>query len=195
MPSEIDKRSNASHPLHESEILEVLLDVSQSLYQYITIDALIVHIVNSIKGFLNVEAVSVILYDEKRDEFVFRWIDDERIGDASNLEEFRFPTDQGIAGRVFASGEPELIPDISKDPRHFKKIDDLTRCRTKAMVVVPLRKKEKTIGVLEVINKKTGAFSDRDVSLLSTVSPIMAMALENASAAHIAITTGSELHI
>ena len=48
------------------------------------------------------------------------------------------------------------------------------------MIAVPLPKKEKIIGVLEVLNKKRGAFGESDLNLLSTIAPIMAMALDNA---------------
>ena len=175
-----DQQDVRSTIIDESEMLDVLLNVSQSLYQHMDIDNLIVHIVGLIKRLLNAEAVSVILHDAYEDEFIFRWLEDERLGDAPNLKEFRFPTNQGIAGSVFSSGEPELILDIDKDPRHFKKIDDETECRTQSMIAVPLQKKEKTIGVLEALNKKSGTFNDKDLSLLSTIAPIMALALDNA---------------
>jgi Nif-specific regulatory protein len=48
------------------------------------------------------------------------------------------------------------------------------------MIAVPLQKKEKIIGVLEVLNKKNGVFDKSDLDLISTITPIMAMALDNA---------------
>ena len=125
-----DQRDSRSTIIDESEMLDVLLNVSQSLYLHMDINNLIVHIVGLIKRLLNAEAVSVILHDVYEDEFIFRWLEDERLGNEPNLKEFRFPTNQGIAGSVFSSGKPELILDIDKDPRHFKKIDDVTECRT-----------------------------------------------------------------
>ena len=175
-----DQQDSRSTISDDSGMLDVLLNVSQSLYQHLDIDNLIVHIVGSIKRLLNAEAVSVILHDNHENEFIFRWLKDERLGDKPNLKEFRFPTNLGIAGSVFLSGEPELILDIEKDSRHFKKIDDVTECHTQSMIAVPLQKKETTIGVLEALNKKSGNFNDKDLSLLSTIAPIMALALDNA---------------
>ena len=175
-----DQQDANSTSIDEREMLDVLLNVSQSLYQHLDIDNLIVHIVGLMKRLMNAEAVSVILHDDYEDEFIFRWLEDERLGDTPNLREFRFPTNQGIAGSVFSSGEPELILEIDNDPRHFKKIDDVTECRTQSMIAVPLQKKEKTIGVLEALNKKSGTFNDKDLSLLSTIAPIMALSLDNA---------------
>ena len=165
---------------YENEMLRILLDISQSLYQYLNIDDVILHIIRLIKELMKAEAVSVILHDEKKDEFLFRWAEDERSRAKSKLQELRFPIDQGIAGRVFSNGKPEMILDIAKDQRHFKKVDSLTKSKTKSMIAVPLQKKEKIIGVLEVLNKRRGVFDKNDLNLLSTIAPIMAMALDNA---------------
>ena len=165
---------------YEKKMLRILLDISQSLYQYLNIDDVILHIIRMIKDLMKAEAVSVILHDEKEDEFLFRWAEDERSRVNAKLREFRFPTDQGIAGRVFSSGRPEIILDISKDQGHFKKVDSVTKSKTISMIAVPLQKKEKIIGVLEALNKKRGVFDKKDLNLLSTIAPIMAMALDNA---------------
>ncbi|MHC4457545.1 MAG: sigma-54-dependent Fis family transcriptional regulator [Planctomycetota bacterium] len=163
-----------------NEQLRTLCAISQSLYQYINIDDLILYIIHQIKGLMNVEGVSVILHDETADEFVFRWAEDDPSEVVTKLKETRFPVHHGIAGSVFKSGTPELIVDVDKDPRHYKKIDGITKFITKSMISVPLRKKEKTIGVLEVLNKKKGFFDDKDITFLSTLAPVIAMALDNA---------------
>ena len=171
---------SAQQGIYENKMLRVLLNVSQSLYQFLNIDDLIVHIIHLIKEMMAVEAVSVMLHDDSNDEFVFRWAEDERLTPETKLKTFRFPSDQGIAGRVFSSGKPELILDVTKDPSHFKRIDTQTNCQTKSMIAVPLEKKEKKIGVLQVLNKKEGIFDEKDLSLLSSIAPIIAMALDNA---------------
>jgi len=180
----MDKNSEKSpahpHTAYENEMLNVLLKVSSSLYQYLNIDELILHIIGLIKEMMEVEAASVILHDEKTDEFVFRWVEDERLTAETRLNAGRFPSSQGIAGSVFASGNPEIVPDVGRDPRHFKRIDVQTGCETRAMIAVPLKKQEKKIGVLQVLNKKEGAFNERDLALLTSIAPIMAMALDNA---------------
>jgi Nif-specific regulatory protein len=161
-------------------MLKTLWEISQSLYQYLAIDDLILHIIHVIREFMNAEGVSVILHDEKTDEFIFRWAEDEPSHVVMKLKEIRFPTHQGIAGAVFTSGKPELIVDIAKDPRHYNRIDSLTTFKTKSMISVPLQKKEKIIGVLQVLNKMQGFFDKKDLAFLTTLAPIIAMALDNA---------------
>jgi transcriptional regulator with GAF, ATPase, and Fis domain len=161
----------------ETRELTSLWDISQSLYQYLNIDDLILHIIKRIKEVMGVEAASVILHDEGKNEFVLCWSSDIS---EQKFDEIRFPDDKGVAGSVFRNGRAELILDVENDPRHFKKVDDVTKFRTKSMIAVPLRTKEKTIGVLEILNKCEEVFDEEDLSFFVTLAPIIAMALDNA---------------
>jgi transcriptional regulator with GAF, ATPase, and Fis domain len=169
------------HPLlsREHQELKSLWDITQSLYQYLNVDDLIRHIIRQITEVMHVEAVSVILYDEGKDELVFCWSSDipERL---DKLEEIRIPPDHGIAGSVFKSGKAEIILDVSNDPRHYSTVDTATKFRTNSMIAVPLKTKEQTIGVLEVLNKIKGDFDEKNLNFLVTLAPIIAMALDNA---------------
>jgi transcriptional regulator with GAF, ATPase, and Fis domain len=163
----------------EHQELKYLWDISQSLYQYLNVDDLILHIIRQITKVMYAEAASVILYDEEKNELVFCWSSDipERL---DKLEEIRIPADHGIAGSVFRSGEAEIISDVAQDSRHYSDVDSATAFKTKAMIAVPLKTKEQTIGVLEVLNKIRGDFDEKDFNFLVTLAPIMAMALDNA---------------
>jgi transcriptional regulator with GAF, ATPase, and Fis domain len=163
----------------EHEELRFLWDISQSLYQYLNVDDLILHIIRQITEVMHAEAASVILYDEGNNELVFCWSSDppERL---DKLEEIRFPADHGIAGSVFNSGKAEIILDVTRDGRHYSSVDDATEFTTKSMIAVPLKTKEQTIGVLEVLNKIAGAFDEKDLTFLVTLAPIIGMALDNA---------------
>lgn len=163
----------------ETQVLRSLWEISQSLYQYLNIDDLISHIMMRIKEMMDVETMSVALHDEKKDDLVFCWSGDMEIASAKS-ERVRFPADQGIAGNVFKRGKAELILDIENDSRHYNIIDGATKIKTESMIAVPLKTKEKTIGVLEVINKKKGSFDKKDMNFLVTLAPIIAMALDNA---------------
>jgi Nif-specific regulatory protein len=160
--------------------MKTLWDISQSLYQYITIDDLILHIIKQMKAVMEAEGVSIILHDAPKDEFVFCWAESDPNGLVTKLKEIRFPADKGIAGGVFKSGKAELISNIDEDPRHYKEIDYSTGFKTTSMIAAPLQKKEKTIGVLEVLNKKKGIFDKEDMTFVTTLTPIIAMALDNA---------------
>jgi Nif-specific regulatory protein len=188
------KRQDPTVPELDAERLTTLFDISQTLHHYRDLDGLITQIIARVSEVMRAETTSVILYDQAKDEFVFCWSTDipER---KEKFDEIRFPANQGIAGSIFQSGQGELILDVEKDPRHFKKFDSATKFKTKSMVVVPLKTKEKTIGVLEALNKKSGVFDESDLDFLMTLAPIIAMALDNARMYHELNTAFSELQL
>ena len=161
-------------------MIKTLWDISQSLYQHLNIDDLILHIIKKMKEVMSAEGVSVILHDDSKDEFVFCWADSDPDGLVTKLKEIRFPASKGIAGIVFKSGKAELVSSVAEDYRHYKLIDHSTGFKTKSMIAAPLIKKGKTIGVIEVLNKKKVTFGDEDVTFVTTLAPIIAMALDNA---------------
>jgi Nif-specific regulatory protein len=162
------------------ETMRTLWDISQSLYQYLTIDDLILHIIKRMKEAMGVAAVSVMLHDEAKDEFVFCWAENDPVGMVPILKAIRFPVAEGIAGDVFKTGKAEMILDIPKDPRHYKEVDKSTGFKTNSMIAAPLKKKNKTIGVIEALNKRRGSFNEEDFTFFTTLVPIIAMALDNA---------------
>ena len=166
-------------PSSGDQRLRSLWEITQSLYQYLNIDDLVLYIIKQITDVMQAEAVSVILYDEGKNELVFCWSSDipERL---NKLEEIRIPANYGIAGSVFKSGEAEIILDVANDPRHYSSVDSATQFKTESMIAVPLKTKEATIGVLEVLNKIKGLFDEKDLNFLVTLAPIIAMALDNA---------------
>src|SRR4030066_1528202 len=87
---------------------------------------------------------------------------------------------EGIAGWVAQHGKPLIVNSPKKDRRFFKGVDERTEFKTRNIISVPVRVKEKTIGVLEAINKKgKGRFNQEDLSLLTSLADQVAIALDN----------------
>ncbi len=82
------------------------------------------------------------------------------------LPEIRLEMGQGIAGAVAQSGELINLTDPYSDERFEKNIDARTGYKTHSMLVAPIRDAKEVIGVLQVLNKKSGSFDDADVQLL-----------------------------
>jgi signal transduction histidine kinase len=89
------------------------------------------------------------------------------------------PADNSIAGWVFTHGEPIVSDDVLNDPRFYRELDVLTRFETHSILGVPLRTKDKILGVIEAVNKHEGFFTDEDVQILETLAAQAAIALEN----------------
>ncbi|HOW88397.1 MAG TPA: SpoIIE family protein phosphatase [Candidatus Omnitrophota bacterium] len=125
------------------------------------------------------EVASLLLIDEVSNELVFRVA---LGGKGAELEEkFRVKMGEGIAGSVAASGKPEIVNEPHKDPRFAKRFDDSTGFVTKAILCVPMKTKEKIIGVLQAINPvDREKFSQEDLELFQTFADQAALAIENA---------------
>ncbi len=172
--------SNRVTPEHHIRELEALYDIGQSLSSIHDLDRLLQFAIERVGALLEAEAASVMLLDEGRQELYFQVADDRRPGVEGRLRELRFPVDQGIAGWVIREGVSVAVPDVEQDPRFYRGVDNQTRTKTTSLLCVPLRTKERILGVLNAINKRHGPFSLEDVRLVEAFANQLAISIENA---------------
>ncbi len=159
---------------------KALFDISQSLYQFRSLDDRLRYIINQIRDLLDVKGASVIMLDEDRQEFFFRVTDYDHITDKNAWREIRFPADSGVAGYVVRTGKPLIVPDTRHCELFSGSVDKKTHYRTENMLDVPLKIGDRIIGVLCAVNKRGDIYSKDDVELLSTIASMVALPLENA---------------
>lgn len=118
---------------------------------------------------------TVFLVDQEHEEI---W---SLVGLGLEQQEIRIPTSRGIAGYVARSGEVVNLKDVYADERFERDVDRRLNYQTRTMLCVPVRNKDaNVIGVLQLLNKREGAFSSSDEHFLSAISDHIALALENA---------------
>ena len=155
-----------------------LLDACTLLNATLNLDNLLDLIMRIAKEVMNAEASSLMLVDEESQELRFEVAHGEK---GEQVKVIRLKMGEGIAGWVAQTGETLLIPDVSKDPRFYKKADEKTKFTTRCMICAPLKTKERIVGVVEVINKRNNQiFNEEDVELLEAFANQGAVALENA---------------
>jgi len=120
------------------------------------------------------------LLDEERRELYFKAADSIRSNTKQKLQEIRFPADQGISGWVIRKGVSALVPDAAQDPRFYRGVDKQTGMKTKSLICVPLKTRDRIIGVLTAVNKRHGSFFQEEVRLLESLASQLAIAIENA---------------
>ena len=126
---------------------------------------------------VNAETGSLLLVDQETGELFF----EVALGEKGNaLKEIRLARGQGIAGWVAEQGESIIIHDVLSDPRFFSGADSKSTFRTRNMICVPVKTKNRVVGVLQAINKKTGLFDDEDKEGLCALANQVAIAIENA---------------
>lgn len=152
-----------------------LVDVAHQLGQFHALHLVLPKFMAILTESLEAERSSLFMYDETSDELF------SRVALGDDVEEIRFPSGAGVAGWVFRRGEGIVIHDAYADPRFNPDIDRKTGYRTRNIMCVPLRNDMgNVIGVAEVLNKRHGAFDERDMLLLRAMCAQACSALENA---------------
>jgi PAS domain S-box-containing protein len=164
----------------ETSINQALFRIAEALHRYRGLDARLGFITREVQNLMGVEGASVILLDEEKKEFFFREVayDDGETG--QKMKEIRFPVDEGVAGQVYRTGKPLIVPDTSKDPHFFSQVDEISQYQTHSMLDVPIQIQDRLIGVLCAVNKKEGTFAPADVDLLAAIAKYVALPIENA---------------
>jgi len=155
-----------------------ILDISKQLNSTLEYGALLQQIVASVVEILNVEAASIMLQDPSTGELRFEIASNLK---AHETERLAVPLDRSIAGWIFMHGEPRVIEDVTKDPKHYRQVDNDTHFITRNILGVPLRTHTKVIGVVQALNKKDAEkFSGEDINLLTVLASQAGVAIENA---------------
>lgn len=165
-------------PSTKSKDLEEILKISMLINSTFEINEVLKRIMDSANRVVKAEASSILLIDETRNSLYFH----VALGDkGEEVKKFTVKMGEGIAGWVAKNSKPLLVPDVQKENRWFKDISNKINYQTKSILCVPLKLKDKTIGVLEVINKiGVDSFSIEDQSLLETFSNLAAISIQNA---------------
>jgi len=133
----------------------------------------IVEVARSIFG---ARASSVFLFDEDSDELVFEAVAGEGAGE---LVGKRFPSSTGIAGWVLVTRQPLVVEELADDPRFAREAAESTGFVPKGLMAVPLLHEDRTLGVLEVLDRpQQAAFSLQEMELLGKFANEAAIALD-----------------
>ena len=157
--------------------LALLNQVGQALSSTVDLEDVLTLIMERINAMLLVEAGSLLLIDDETEELVFQIALGEK---AEQVKPLRLKIGQGIAGHVAEAGQPLLISDVRPDPRHRTAVDVPADFETRSVLCVPMIARGKLIGVIEIMNKQVGAFTEGDQTLLSSIAGYAAVAIENA---------------
>ncbi|MEL6545742.1 MAG: GAF domain-containing protein [Myxococcota bacterium] len=141
-------------------------------------DGLLERVVPLISKSLRAERSTLFLVDHETEGL---W---SRVAEGERLRTIRLEKGQGLAGWVAEQQEPLKVDDAYVDPRFNRDVDALTGYRTQSVLAVPVRsRKRERLGVIQVLNRRGGSFSDEDLRLLESIATQTAYAIENAQLA------------
>lgn len=165
-------------PLSDADELCRLVRFSALINSSLDIQTVLNQAMDYVEDLLEAEASSIFELDPEQGDLFFRLARGEK---AQAIKQMRLKMGEGIAGAVALSEEPLLITDTSQDPRFCQRFDDQSNYCTRSLLCVPLRSRERLIGVLEVVNKKDPrGFDQTDLEVLTLAGNLIGTAIENA---------------
>ena len=161
-----------------SEDIATLVRVGSLLNSTLNLSKVLETAMTEAARIMDAEASSVLLVDEATGDLTFEVATGEK---GQDTREIRLRRGEGIAGWVAAHGRPVRVDDVQADPRFAARVDKKTTFVTRSVLCVPLQVKDRTLGVLEVINRRGGRlFSEQDEEFLVLLAHQIAAAVDNA---------------
>ncbi|GAB4468221.1 MAG: GAF domain-containing protein [Armatimonadaceae bacterium] len=166
-------RSAEKRALHLSTVAEVSRTITSNLY----LEEILQLVVASTAQTMNFKVVGLFLVDEDKQELVLKAIQSSAREYASKPN---LPVGEGVAGRALRSGRVVTVLDVRKEPDYrFSELAE--KEGLVSLACVPLKVRQKTIGVLNCYTERPHDFTEDEISVLSTLGNQVAVAIENAN--------------
>jgi diguanylate cyclase (GGDEF)-like protein len=157
--------------------LAILTDIVKTANSILEPRKVIELIMGKIQQLIPSEAWSMLMVDEEKQELAFELALGAKGKDVSS---YRVKMGEGVAGWVAQTGKPAIVNDAARDRRFTRKFDTKTQFETRSILCAPLISRGRTIGVVEIINRVGGRFTQTDLDILLTLVEPCAIAIENA---------------
>ena len=170
--NESPQRPAPVRPATDTELLSTLFELGREVTSVLDLADLLEKIPQLIARLTRFSAFSVYLLDEQRQELHIAYA----VGYPQDVvRTLRLRVGQGVVGAAVEQGRPILVNDISKEPRFMGPLRNMV-----SQLAVPMRRKGRVIGALNLLSDTAGAFTDQDEALLRQFAAHVAVAIENA---------------
>jgi sigma-B regulation protein RsbU (phosphoserine phosphatase) len=157
---------------NEREIVAALFDLGRQITSVLDHDELLRQIPQLIARLIPFQAFAVYLLDSRRSKLRVAY----SVGYPERPDGPRWlAVGQGLVGAAMADGLPIVVNDVSQDPRYVEVVPGM-----QSEMVVPLIRKAKPIGALNLLSGTKDQFTGRDADILKQFGAHVAVALENA---------------
>jgi sigma-B regulation protein RsbU (phosphoserine phosphatase) len=155
----------------DAEAFETLAEIGRDVAALMDLDELLSRIAQLARRVVDYRTFGILLLNEATQELEIKVA--VQFGDRVSLP--KVPLGEGLVGYAALHREPVLVPDVSKDPRYIKVVDDV-----RAELAVPMLLKDRCVGVFDLESPELDAFTKRDVEILTLLASQAAVAIENA---------------
>lgn len=160
--------------------LETLLKLQQDLALETDIDKVLGEIVATATRMLEAERATLFIVDSEKNELWSRVLIDGTEPGVTEVREIRVALDgRSLAAEAARTGEIMRIDAPYDDPRFDPSTDQRTGYRTRSILVAPIDSRDRRrLGVLQVLNHRSGAFDQADEDFARTLAGSAGVALE-----------------
>lgn len=172
-----EKRQFAVIESGQMKHLAVFHQVARALTQSLELREILDIIMQRMVQFFNPERWSMLMVDEKGQVLTYAIAVGE---DAQSLRGLTIPMGEGLAGWVASTGNPLVVPDVSKDAQWSAFSRAHPELKISSIACIPVRSSDRTLGVIQLFNSKLDMMSEYSQSFIRILCDYAAIAIQNA---------------
>ena len=176
-PTSEDAGSGVPHPPDSDPILSRELHLSQALVEaaiaHLELNTLLPALLGPIKDVMGVDNVAILLLAANGKTLVVRAANGP---EAEVVGQVTVPLEKGFAGRIAASRQMLVVPDLAA----FDAVNPLLGSRIRSAAGVPLLSGDRLLGVLHIDTTQPYTFAPQELALLQRIADHVALAIDRA---------------
>jgi sigma-B regulation protein RsbU (phosphoserine phosphatase) len=155
----------------DAEAFELLAEIGREVASVLDLDELLARIAQLTRRVIDYRTFGILLVNEAAADLEMKVA--VQYGEKVVLPRVRLG--EGLVGYAAMHKQAVCVPDVSKDPRYIRVVDDV-----QSELAIPMLLKDRCIGVFDLESPELDAFTKRDVEILSLLASQAAVAIENA---------------
>ncbi len=167
---------------HELELSKeryrTLLAISNTINQSVELAPVFNRIVEALKPVFPVDRMAIVLYEEE--EHRARLLSLAPSSERPSQEADDIPMDRSLTGEVIRTHKTRYWPDLTKVDDVFE--NHLVDKGIRSYAIVPLMQKDRSIGTMNISNRRAHRFAPEDLAFLDQVAEPVTLAVQNALA-------------
>jgi sigma-B regulation protein RsbU (phosphoserine phosphatase) len=159
-------------PPNIRDVVLTLFELGREVTSVLDLEELLRKTPQLIARLIKFQAFAAYLLDPKREELSVAY----SVGYPDDVAgTLRVKVGHGLVGAAVAEAKPILVNDVHADPRYIEVVPG-----SKSELVVPLRRKGRVLGALNLLSDTPGQFTETDEMILRQFGAHVAVAIENA---------------
>ena len=174
MEKNINSKSAIKRRHTTGRIAQTMLNVMNDLAISRSLDEALETMVSVMTSTIGAERGTIFLSDQRAGELY------SRVAQGNFRREIRILNSSGVAGWVFTNSKSIIVEDAYNDERFNSNVDEGTGFKTSSILCTPLKTPTgEIIGVAEILNKKEGGFTEKDIDIVEAMTEQAAIVLKN----------------